>query len=86
LRRAPSKASLKRQLGAYFPDRWEIERLESRIEGENMLGTIKIHCLQDDKVFLSDFAARLDDKGKIQRLTLDGVNVGKFVGRLHSSV
>jgi len=80
-----SKASLLKQMEAYFPDRWEVTQLTSRAEGKTVAGAIKIHCLEDDKLFLSDFSARLDRKGKIEELTLDGVSVGKFVGRLHTS-
>lgn len=81
--RSISKSRLLKQMGACFPDRWEVERLESRLEGENVLGAIKIHCHEDDKIFLSDFAAKLDKNGRLSGLTLDGVMVGKFVGRLH---
>lgn len=68
----------------YFPDRWEVSGLQSRIDGRGVSGAIKIHCREDDKVFLSDFSAKLDAGGKISELTLDGVTVGKFVGRLHT--
>ncbi len=80
-----TKEALIRQLTKHFPDRWEVTRVDSRVEGKNVLGAIKIHCKQDDKLFLSDFAAKLDGKGRITELTLDGVHVGKFVGRMHES-
>lgn len=80
----PTKSSLVRQMGKYFPDRWEVSGLRSRVEGRDVTGAIKIHCREDDKVFLSDFSAKLDGEGKISELTLDGVAVGKFVGRLHT--
>ena len=80
-----SKPTLLKQMSKYFPDRWEVTKIESRIEGPNVVGAIKIHCMQDDKVFLSDFAAKLDGKGRLTGLTLDGVEVGKFVGRIHES-
>ncbi len=79
----PAKSALLEQMKAYFPDRWEVERLDSRVEGPNAVGAIKIHCHEDDKVFLSDFAAKLDSKGRVVELSLDGVQVGKFIGRLH---
>ncbi len=80
-----SKARLLKQMEAYFPDRWEVAQLTSRAEGKTVAGTIKIHCLEDDKLFLSDFSAKLGQRGKIEELTLDGVSVGKFVGRLHTA-
>ena len=57
--------------------------MESKIRGTKAVGTIKIHCREDDKVFLSDFSAKIDSKGHLADLTLDGVNIGRFVGRLH---
>jgi hypothetical protein len=81
----PSKAAFLKDMKARFPDRWEVDRMEARFEGQAAVGAIKIHCLEDDKIFLSDFSAKLDDKGKISELTLDGVHVGKFIGRMHSS-
>ncbi len=80
-----AKSVLLKQMKAYFPDRWEVNRLDSRIEGLNAAGAIKIHCHEDDKVFLSDFSAKLDSKGRIVEFSLDGVQVGKFIGRLHRS-
>jgi len=83
--KAIPKSTLLKQMEAYFPDRWEVAKLDSRTEGRNVIGAIKIHCLEDDKVFLSDFSATLDKDGRIRELELDGVTVGKFVGRLHSA-
>ena len=81
----PTRAAFLRDMKTHFPDRWEVARLQSRFEGQNVVGAIKIHCMEDDKVFLSDFSATLDGKGKISDLTLDGVHVGKFIGRMHTS-
>jgi hypothetical protein len=81
--RPVSKAALIKQMETRFPDRWEVTRLETRVEAERILGAIKIHCREDNKVFLSDFSVKLDGKGRITEFTLDGVNVGKFIGRLH---
>lgn len=78
-----SKRGLLKEMTRYFPDRWEVARLKGKADGERVAGTIKIHCLEDDRNFLSDFDATLDQKGKIVEFTLDGVTVGKFVGRLH---
>ena len=80
-----AKSALVKQMKAYFPDRWEVDRLDGRIDGLSASGAIKIHCREDDKVFLSDFSARLDSKGRIIEFSLDGVQVGKFIGRLHRS-
>ena len=78
-----ARGLLLRQMAAYFPDKWEVSHLRSRSEGENVVGAVKIHCREDDKTFLSDFSIRLDRRGKIAELTLDGVAVGKFVKQLH---
>ncbi len=78
-----SKAALLKQMKAQFPDRWEVARLDARFEKQKVTGIVKIHCLQDDKIFLSDYSAKVDAKGRLSALTLDGVHVGKFVGRLH---
>ncbi len=83
--RPVTKAGLLKQMEVYFPDRWEVTHLASKTEGRTVSGAIKIRCSQDEKVFLSDFSAKLDRKGKIQELTLDGVSVGKYVGRLHET-
>ena len=80
-----SNAALLKQMKEHFPDRWDVARIDSRVEGRRVSGAIKIHCREDDKVFLSDFTAKLDAKGKLTDLTLDGVHVGKFIGRLHHS-
>ncbi len=80
-----SKAALLKEMTRYFPDRWEVTDIESRRRGDVCFGAVKIHCSEDDKLFLSDFSARLDGKGKVVELTLDGVEVGKYVGKLHSS-
>lgn len=80
-----TKSLLLKEMKSYFPDRWEVERLNSKVEGLNAAGTVKIHCREDDKVFLSDFSAKLDSKGRVVELSLDGVQVGKFIGRLHDS-
>ena len=78
-----TKAALLKQIESHFPDRWEVARLDSRVDGRSVSGAIKIHCTQDDKLFLSDFAAKLDGTGRIIDMTLDGVHVGKFIGRMH---
>jgi hypothetical protein len=78
-----TRAALLTQMRAHFPDRWEVAHMDTRFEGEKVIGAVKIHCIQDDKVFLSDFSAKLDKKGRISDLTLDGVHVGKFIGRMH---
>ena len=83
--KAITRAALLQQMKASFPDRWEVERLDSRVQGRNVFGTIKIHCKQDEKLFLSDFSAKIDGKGRVIDLTLDGVHVGKFIGRIHES-
>jgi hypothetical protein len=85
MRTRPTKAAFLKDMKTHFPDRWEVARMQTRFEGKNVIGAIKIHCLQDDKIFLSDFSAKLDDKGRISDLTLDGVHVGKFIGRMHDS-
>jgi hypothetical protein len=82
---ALTKTKLLKQMSAYFPDRWEVTRLQSHLTGNDVAGTVKIHCMEDDKVFLSDFSARIDAAGTVKDLTLDGVHVGKFVGRLHGN-
>ena len=78
-----TKAALLTQMKAHFPDRWEVSHMDSRVDGQHVVGAIKIRCLEDEKTFLSDFTARLDDQGRLAAFTLDGVNVGKFVGRIH---
>lgn len=47
------------------------------MEGDRAFGAVRIHCLEDDKVFLTDFDARLDQTGKVIGLELDGVKVRK---------
>lgn len=78
-----SQKQLVKEMRRFFPDRWEVARMQSRFEGDKAEGTIKIHCLKDDKQFLSDFEAKLDSTGRILELDLDGVSVGKYVGRQH---
>jgi hypothetical protein len=81
----PAKAAFLKEMKTHFPDRWKVEHMQTRFEGKNVVGAIKIHCLEDDKTFLSDFSARLDERGRISELTLDGVHVGKYIGRMHGS-
>lgn len=85
MKRKTTKTKLLKQMGEYFPDRWDVTRLRSRVSGSDVVGTLRIHCKEDDKVFLSDFSAKLDAEGSLKDLTLDGVQVGKFVGRLHDN-
>jgi hypothetical protein len=80
-----SNARLLKQMAKYFPARWEVTRMDARVEGNAAAGTIKILCREDNKTFLSDFSAELDSQGRIRGLTLDGVSVVNFVGRLHPS-
>ena len=80
-----TRAALLKQVKAHFPERWEVERLDTRVDGQNVTGAIKIHCKQDEKLFLSDFTAKIDRKGQVTDITLDGVHVGKFIGRMHES-
>lgn len=78
-----TKAALLNQVRARFPDRWEVTSFVGKIDGDSASGAIKIHCTQDDRLFLSDFAAKFDNRGNVVDLTLDGVHVGKFIGKPH---
>lgn len=80
-----ARTKLLSEMSRYFPDRWEVTHIEAKSDGDRYHGAIKIHCNEDDKFFLSDFSAKVDKRGRVAELTLDGVQVGKFVGKLHSS-
>ena len=68
----------------YLPDRWEVSRLKWWNVPDGVRGTVKIHCLEDDMLFLSDFAASLDPSGRVCDLSLDGLPVDKFVRGQHA--
>ncbi len=74
------KQKLLREMSVFFPKRWEVAEMRTRMTGNEARGTIKIHCSADDKTFMSDFDAKLDSKGRISQFALDGVVVKKKLG------
>lgn len=79
-----SKKKLLAEMARLFPKRWEISKLHTRFDGNEVSGTIKIHCTADDKRFLSDFDAKMDAKGKIVEFALDGLSLKDKIARLDS--
>jgi hypothetical protein len=71
---------LLREMSAFFPNRWEVADMKTRVAGNEAKGTIKIHCTADDKTFMSDFDAKLDTEGRVEEFALDGVVVKRKLG------
>lgn len=80
MKQALLRQRLIEEMEKVFPARWEVSRLRSRVEGDRAKGTIKIHCATDDKTFMSDYEAKLDQKGRITEFALDGVVVKRKLG------
>jgi len=59
----------------YFPARWRVSEVTTRMAGDEAHGMIKIRCITDGKTFLSDFDALLGPDGKIKEFRLDGVKL-----------
>ena len=59
----------------YFPPRWRVSEISTRMAGREAHGTIKIRCITDSKTFLSDFDAVLGPDGRIKQFRLDGVEL-----------
>jgi len=80
MKQTPLGRTLIREMSVYFPRRWEVSAISVKKAGDRATGTIKIYCATDDKTFLSDFDARLDSKGGIRELAIDGVMVKNKLG------
>ncbi len=71
---------LLREMKVFFPKRWEVSEMRSRVSGPGASGTIKIFCSSDNKTFMTDFEAKLDARGELEEFSLDGVVVKKKLG------
>ena len=80
MRKEELEGKLLKEMSAFFPSRWEVAGMSTRVAGGRAVGTIKIHCAADNKTFMSDFDARLDSKGDVEEFALDGVVVKSKLG------
>ncbi len=80
MRKGELEQKLLQEMKAFFPWRWEVAEIRSRMHGSEAAGTIKIYCSSDNKTFLTDFEAKLDARGGLEEFSLDGVVVKKKLG------
>jgi hypothetical protein len=73
--RGTSQKMLMREMKHYFPPRWRVSEVATRMAGNEVHGTIKIRCITDSKTFLSDFDAVIGPDCKIKEFHLDGVKL-----------
>ena len=75
-----AESKLATEIQKLLPPRLKVSRLQGKVNGNIVTGTLKIYCTSDLKSFLSDFEAVIGEDGRAKDILLDGLDIrtGQF--------